>query len=111
MSAGRPGHGTSADDVAVQVKDALPGVRPFVNDEAISGCPQAELFGDLPRGDNHSAKKHRVGLCGSMYSIDMLFWNDERMRRRDRSDVAEGEQVLVLEENFRRCLSSRNLTK
>ena len=95
----------------MQVKDTLPGVGPLVDDEAISGRSQPELFSDPPRCDDHPAEKHRVGLYGSVYAIDVLFRNDERVHRRDGSDVAERNEVLVLEEDLRRSLASRDVAK
>jgi len=84
--------------MAVKVKDALPTVFALVHDEAIPAGGKAELLGDIARRPDDAADRLGVGLVNAR---DMSLRDDERVHRRDRTNVAKSNDVGVLEENLR----------
>src|SRR5580704_1636880 len=57
-----PGHGSPAQDVAVQVKDALAGVGALIDDEPVPAAREAESLGDIPRRQKNMPE--RLGVLG-----------------------------------------------
>ena len=89
----------------VQVQHLLPALPAVVDDDSESALTlklQA-LFRRKP-GSQHQyfTKQWRIALIHKHQRLDVLFRDQQKMHRRPRVDVVEGEDVIVFEELFRR---------
>jgi putative SOS response-associated peptidase YedK len=97
--------------MTVQVEYALPGVGPLVDDEPISALREPEAFRHLSRCKQELAEHLRVASLGLVHSYDVAFGNDQGMGGRDRPDVRECDDVVVLEHELRRSFSGDDVAE
>jgi putative SOS response-associated peptidase YedK len=97
--------------VTVKVEHALPGVRPLVDDEPVTAIREPEAFGHLSRCKQELTEHFRVVSLGVLHPYDVALGNDQGMGGRDRPDVLECEDVIVLEHDLSRSLSGDDVAK
>jgi hypothetical protein len=78
----------------VQVKHALPGLRPVVDRET-KGILHAQLPRDLVGGEQQVAKERLVFFPGVGEPRDFLLGNDQDVRGRLGIDIAKSETQIV----------------
>lgn len=101
---GRPAHAPAAEDVRVDVRHLLPGIRAVVEHDAIPG-PANALGGRGPVREPGHFLEQAAGL-GDRRQVDVMFpRHDQEMRGRLRIDIAEHETPCVFLHDF-----GRNLT-
>lgn len=89
----RPSQLPAAEDVRVDVRHLLPGIRAVVEDGAIAGAFDALGHRDLVRETGHLLEQAALGLgagVGDGREVDVMFFRyDQHMRGRLRVDIAE----------------------
>ena len=89
----RPSQLPAAEDVRVDVRHFLPGIRAVVEDGAIAGAFDALGHRDLVRETGHLLEQAALGLgagVGDGREVDVMFFRyDQHMRGRLRVDIAE----------------------
>src|SRR5271166_5315107 len=89
-----PGETAASQKMNVEVEDGLSGTGAYVEDGAVSML-DIPLAGDVGCGQMAAADDFGVGGFGFFQPREMLFGNDEHVRRRLRADVFEGEDMLI----------------
>ena len=108
-SAGRPADGATADDVHVEMEDALPGAGTAVHDEPEVGASVGAR--DLDRDAREVSDQRIVLGCQIGKRGDVFAGDDEYVRRTRRIDVAERDGAIVLVHAIRPCLAGRDSTE
>ena len=78
----------------MEVEDGLAGAGADVEDGAVALLDVA-LAGDLGGREVAAADDFGVGGLGFFQSGEMTLWNDQYMRRSLRTDVFEGQDVVI----------------
>src|SRR5207237_9609400 len=106
---GRPGHVPTAEQVDVQVVDALTAVLAGVDDGAVAGLGYPLLTRYRHSQHHHAADEVRV--VEIIQRPDVLFRDDQNVGGRLRIDVAEGEHLFVVHDHLRGDFPARDLTE
>jgi hypothetical protein len=107
----RPVHRPATEQVKVQVINSLSGLWPLVHDEPVAIAIDLPLVGDPVRHLEKMNEHRCVSRLQVVDGRDVLFWNDEHMRRGNRTDVFEGDHLVVTEDLLRRDLSRKDLAE
>lgn len=99
MSAGRPGEGAAAEDVEVEVRDGFAGLFSVVDDDA-EGVADPGFAGGRAGCEQEVAEEGAVFRFGGRHAGNDFFRDDQKMRGRLRFDVADGDAVFVLMDDF-----------
>ena len=110
-SAGGPGEGAAAEDVAVEMGDGFAGVGAVVDDEAVAGLCEAEFGGDFGGFEQEVAEGFFVLGFGGGDVGDGFFGDDEDVDRRFGRDVAKGDDEIVLVNDVRGNLAGDDFFK
>lgn len=94
-----PGEGAAAEEVDVEMGNGFAAVGAVVDDKAVACGGYVFAAGDVGGGEEEAAEKRLIIGFGGSDSRDVLFRNDENMDRSLRRDVAEGEALIVLEDD------------
>jgi hypothetical protein len=86
--------------VAMEVRDRFPGVRPVVEDEAVTRFFQAEVPGDLGGFEEEMAEEGLVFGAGSGDAGDWFAGDDEEMDGGAGMNIMEGDDLFVLVGDF-----------
>ena len=92
------------EEVDMQVRDALAGVRAVVHDEA-EPFGELEFFGDRAGGEQEMAEEGLVGGVGLADAWDGLLRDDEQVDGRGGLDVVDDDAMFVLVLDARRNLA------
>lgn len=95
----------------MQMENDLAGVGPVVNDQSIAAVLDTLVYRDLTCKREHAADKRLVLGLELPYRVDMSVGDDENMGGRDRLNVAEGGERIILKEDFGSDVTCRNPTK
>ena len=95
VSSRRPGHLTAANDVKMQVKNALAAVGAGVDDAAVAVAGDALGLSDLPGGQQQATEHGFVGWLGVVEPDDFLARNHQYMDGRHGVHVVEGVDEVV----------------
>jgi hypothetical protein len=106
-----PPHRPAAQQVQMQVINALASMRPFVEHQSVTFAVNLPLLGNSVGDFNHSGKHGRVGSSDVVHGWDVLLGNYEHMGRCYRSDVLEGDDLFVTEDFLRRNLTLEDLAE
>ena len=111
LHAGRPAHLLTADDVHVQVGNAVQGVLPDVEHQPIAAIRDPHRRGTRSSGDEHLG--HDVAMVrGDFCGVgDVVSRDDEEVNRGSRIDVVEGVGALGRQHLFRRDLAGEDLAE
>ena len=77
----------------------------MVDNEAVTGFHDAEIFGDTLRRQKQFPKEFCVTLLRQSDTEDNFFWHQQHMHRGFRINVVERDQILIFVYD-----ASRNLT-
>jgi hypothetical protein len=89
--------------------DGLPSVRARVHDDSVARLSQSFLSRDVRDHPHQAAQINRV--IRMLQRLDMLFRNDQNVRRRFWTDVAKRYCVIILHHDVRGNLSIRDPAK
>lgn len=92
--AGRPGKGSSTQQVEMKVEDSLPRLRAIVNDNSIAGS-EVFIACDLLNHQEQMSQDCRVCLGTLIQGFQVLSGDDQNMGRSLGVDVAEGHGMLI----------------
>ena len=109
----RPGHLAPAEDVDMQVKDALGTMLAVIDNNAEAVVKQRLLPGDLLRREHELAQDALMALLGltdACQAVPVLR-NAEDVRRCLRRDIAEAQDVVCLVHYGRRDFAGNYLIK
>ena len=92
----------STEEVDVEMGNRFTAVRAVVDDEAVAGGGYVFAAGDVGGSEEEVAEEALIiGLSGSD-AVDGFFGNDEDVDRGLGGDVAEGEALVVFEDDVGR---------
>ena len=100
-SSWRPSHGSSAQQMKMQVKDALSCSGTAVDDHAVAALAQLVLPRQSIRKVKGSAQQGCVRVGCVCKRGDVLYWNDQYMRRGLGVNVFYREQAVCFCDNVR----------
>jgi hypothetical protein len=104
-------HPVPADQMQVEMKNNLPGVRAGVKDQPVAGFVNAFLICQLLGDSDHVPDQLLIPggylFCGGQ----VLIRNDEDMRRGNRVDISKGGHLLVAVDFFAGDFSCNDLTE
>ncbi len=83
--------------MAVQVSHALSSVGPLIDDEPVTAGREAQLLGDVARGEQHLAEEGSILGRGVVHSREMTLGDHQHVRGRNWPYVPERDHLLVLE--------------
>ena len=109
-SAWRPLELAAAQDVEMDVKDGLTGTGPIIEDQTET-VNEAEIGGKSCPGAHHPANKLFVLRLKEGRSGNMFFGDDQKMDRRLRCDIPEGQDVIIFIELVHRDIPGNYFTK
>jgi hypothetical protein len=95
----RPVEVSSTEEVEVEMGDSFAAVGAVVDDEAIAGGGYIFATGDVGSGEQEVAEEALIIGLGSSDAGDSFFGNDEDVNRGLRGNVAEGEALVVFEDD------------
>ena len=99
----------------MQVINLLPTARPRVDDRAearFTTCVcHAQLIGKTRRQNKHSTKQRRIALGAVTEGGNVLARDHQHMGLGRRTDVAEGDELVVFVDFGRRNLAGGDLAK
>ena len=90
-----PAKRAAAEQVQMQVKDALARILADVPDEPIAGRGDTLGLRHHVRRAHHRRQEWPIRGLNGVDPCDMAAWNDQRMRRRLGIQVAEGHHIIV----------------
>src|SRR5260370_42090137 len=108
---GRPRHRPSPDDVAVEMENTLPGIRPLVEDQPVSAAREPELLGDVTGCEPKATERFHIRWGPVVYPGHMLFGDDEHVRWGHRPKVPKSDHMFVLEHELRGRRSRNDVAK
>src|SRR6266536_1845938 len=97
--------------MVMQMKDALAGVRPDVDDHAKAALGDAMLARKLRRDSKDLPDERAVVRVDIEDTDDMLAGNNQKMHRRPWCDVFEDHHGIVLIDDIRRNFPLDNAAK
>ena len=77
------------------MENALPGVRPGIQGQAITAFRKPRLGGDFGRSQHHVAEQRLIFRGSLVHVADMLAGDDQDMGRRLGTDVVKGDYEIV----------------
>jgi hypothetical protein len=92
----------STEEVDMQMGDSFAAVGAVVDDKAVAGVGYVFAAGYFGGGEQEVAEEALIIGLGSSDAGDGFFRNDEDVNRRLRGDVAEGEALVVFEDDVGR---------
>src|SRR6266852_2683996 len=92
----------------VQMRHAFARVRSAVDDNAIPGLLDVELFFELARKQQQFSENGALGFSGDGQTGARLLGNDQHANRRMRIYIMESNRVVVFPNNLRRNLTRDN---
>lgn len=95
----------------MQMENDLASVGPVINDQAIATGLDTLIYRDLTCKREHAADKRLVLSLELPYRVDMSVGDDENMGGRDRLNITEGGDLIILKEDFGSGVACRNPTK
>ena len=95
----------------MQVRHGFAGVGAVVEDEAVAAFFQAEFLRDFGGFEQQMAEGLMIFGAGFGEARNRFPGNDQNMRRRLRIDVAEGDDLVVLEDDVRRNFAGDDFFK
>ena len=101
----------AAQDVEMEMEYRLAGIASGVRDDPIAGLRQPLLFRHLGTGHQELSQEVGVLIAAVLHRCHMLFGNDERMDRRLRIDIVEGQRAIVLVHDLGRESPSEQFCK
>jgi hypothetical protein len=93
-------HPTAANQVEVQVKNRLPGIRTGIDDQAVPGLIQAGFSSQAASGKKHVAEQVTVGRFGFIHGYNMLLRYDQDVHGGNRTGILETDQGLIAMEDI-----------
>ena len=108
---GRPAHGASAEQVKMQVGDALSRIRANVGDKTVAALADAQVARNLCRRRENSCQYRPVLCCHVRHRGDVTPWDEQDVLRRLWVDVFKGDHILVLIDYFTRYHTRCNLAE
>src|SRR6266849_9647896 len=109
--AGRPAHGSAAEQVQVEVIARLPRLRPLVENQAVAIAIDLALVGDPVCDLDHPGEHRRLRRREVVDGWNMLLRNHQDMGWGDRTDVVKGDGLFITEDFFRRNLLREDLAE
>src|SRR3990170_3738371 len=94
-SSGRPCHGPAAEEVEMEVEDALARLGSDVRHHPVAAA-ETGLVRDALDDAEEPDQQAGVGIGQGMGIGDVAARDDEHVRRRLRVDVAEGDDLVIL---------------
>jgi hypothetical protein len=95
----------------MQMEHALSGVGALIDHQSVSAFGEAQLLGHIARREQHLPQRQGVGGSRVVDTDDVLFGDDQRVRRRHGPNVCERDDVVVLEHDPSRGRSRRDVAK
>lgn len=95
----------------MQMRDGLAGVGTVVDDEPVTAALQAEPFGHSGGLKEQVAEDLMILRAGFGQTRDGFLGNDQHMRRCLRSNIAEGDDLVVFEDNVGRNFAGDDFFK
>ena len=89
----------STEEVDVEMGDCFAAVGTVVDDEAVAGGGYVFAAGDVSGGEQEVAEEALIIGLGSSDAGDGFFRNDEDVNRGLRGNVAEGEALVIFEDD------------
>src|SRR5450759_1301856 len=105
MLSGRPAQFAPAEQVKVQMKDALACIGSDVGDETVAALAQAHFLRQSSGDDKQVSEQWPIFRCQVRHGRDVATGDEEYMMRRLWIDIFKGEHVLILVDDFRGYLS------
>ena len=109
LLAGRPGQGTPAEDMAVEMRHGFAAVTAIVDDQPIAGVFQPRFLSDL--GSFQEEMTEEGGVLGARFRDpgDGLFWNNQQVGGGLGGDIPKSQYPFVLVNDVRGDLTVDNL--
>src|ERR1035437_5129188 len=95
-STGRPGHGAATQNMAVQVRHSLAGIRTVVEHQAVAGLSQPQLVRHLGSLEQEMTEDLMVFRFGLGHARDGLSGDNQDVRWGLWPDVAKGHHEIIL---------------
>jgi hypothetical protein len=91
---------TATQDVQMEMEHGLPRISAGVRDDSVAGLRQSLLLRNIRTGHEEPSQEVAVLITAILHCCHMRFGDDERMDRRLRVNIVEGQRVLVLVHDF-----------
>ena len=99
-SAGGPAHGSLAEQVAVEMRNAFATIAPVVDHQAIAAGFESETPGNLGRLEEEVPQEGLIFWQGLADSGDRLFGNHQDMHRGLGLDIVQCQNLIVFIGDF-----------
>jgi hypothetical protein len=101
-------HPPAADEVEVQVKNRLPGIRTGVDDQPVPGLIQTGFSSQAASGKKHVTEQFTVGRFGFIHGYDMFLRDDQYVHGGNRAGILETDQGFIAMEDIGRYISGND---